>query len=81
MLSNIHIKQEDFESVVRNCDALLKILKMDRQIVIHSLADIAALYIRIGKGIAETDQHPIARWAYDAALLLSDKALVLLKQT
>ena len=47
---------------------------MDRNVVLHSLANLADLYISIGRRLTQKGQPETAYWAYDTALLLSENA-------
>jgi glycosyltransferase involved in cell wall biosynthesis/Flp pilus assembly protein TadD len=74
LLSKIHVQLGHFDRAVEDCDALLRLLDLDRNVVLHSLANLADLYIGVGRGLTQKGQPETAHWAYDTALLLSENA-------
>ena len=72
LLSKIHVQLGDFDRTVEDCDTLLRRLDLDRNVVLHSLATLADLYIGIGRCLTQRGQPETAQWAYDTALLLSE---------
>ena len=74
LLSKIHVKMGNIARTVDDCDALLGLLDLDRNVVLHSLANLADLYIGIGRCLTQKGQPETANWAFDIALLLSENA-------
>ena len=71
VLSKIHVEQGNFERAVEVCDALLRLLKLDRGGTLHSLAELGDLYLKIGETLIQTKQMNLAYWAFQTGLLLS----------
>ena len=74
LLSRIHVEQERFERAVEDCDSLLKLLHLDRNVILQSRADLAELYLKIGGRLIEKREMSGAYWAFGTALLLSKNA-------
>lgn len=74
LLSRIHVEQGHFDRAVEDCDALLRLLKLDRSVILQSLEDLADLYLKIGETLLRDGQMTVAYWAFKTALLLAKNA-------
>jgi tetratricopeptide (TPR) repeat protein len=74
LLSKIHVQLGHFDCAVEDCDELLRLLDLDRNVVLNSLANLADLYIGVGRGLTQKGRPEMAHWAYDTALFLSKNA-------
>jgi tetratricopeptide (TPR) repeat protein len=74
LLSRIHVEQGRFDRAVKDCDALLRLLKLGTNVILNSLGDLADLYLSIGETLIQNGQMNPAHWAFETALLLSENA-------
>lgn len=74
LLSRIHVEKGAFDRAVECCDALLRLLDLDRSIILHSLADLSDKYLEIGEALIQNGEMKAAYWTFETALLLSKDA-------
>ena len=80
MLSMIYIRLGSIEPVVAECNKILGLLEMDRNITLNSVLDLSNLFIKIGKVLLERGQPAVGTLAFDVASRLSDGSDVILKK-
>jgi len=80
MLSMIYIRLECLELVVKECDTLLSLLGLNRNITLNSLSDLSNLFVEIGKVLLEQERAPLASLAFDVAIHLDNEAAPTLKK-
>jgi len=80
MLSMIYIRIGGIESVVDECDKILGLLGMDRNMTLNSVLDLCSLFVNIGKILLEKERLALGLLAFDVASHLSDGSAVILKQ-
>jgi len=80
MLSMIYIRIGAIESVVDECDKILGLLGMDRNITLNSVLDLCSLFVSIGKILLEKERLALGLLAFDVASHLCGGAAVILKQ-
>ncbi len=69
-LSEIHFLRYDLESLVEQCDALLKALDLPRNICLESFKDLSVLYERIGEAFSATGRKTLSLMAYHLSFLI-----------
>jgi len=80
MLSMIYIRIGNIETVVAECDKILGLLEMDRNMTLNSILDLSNLFVNIGKILLEKEQAAIAILAFEVAYQLNDGSNVILKK-
>jgi len=80
ILSMIHIRIGNIETVVAQCDNILSLLEMDRNITLNSVFDLSNLFVNIGKVLLERERPELGILAFDVANQLNDGSEVILKQ-
>lgn len=80
MLSMIYIHIGNIEIVVNECDNLMKLLEMERNMTLNSLLDLSNLFVNIGKVLLEREQPILGILAFDVASHLNDESDVILKK-
>lgn len=80
MLSMIYIHIENIEMVVAECDNLMKLLEMERNMTLNSLLDLSNLFVNIGKVLLERERPKLGILAFDVASHLNDGSDVILKK-
>ena len=80
MLSMIYIRIGGIETVVAECDKILGLLEMDRNMTLNSILDLSNLFVNIGKILLEKEQAAIAILAFEVAYQLNDGSDVILKK-
>ena len=69
-LSEIYFRQYDLENLVKQCDGLLKDLKLPRNVIINSFEDLGLLYRKIGKTFLENGAKGLSLMAYHVSLMI-----------
>jgi tetratricopeptide (TPR) repeat protein len=80
MLCVIYIRLEHFEQVVTECDKMLDLLGLDRNIMLNSLSDLGNLFIDIGKALCERSEPAVATLAFNVFVHLSGETSESLKK-
>jgi len=80
MLSMVYIHIGNIEMVVAECDKLMKLLEMDRNMTLNSLLDLSNLFVNIGKVLLERERPKLGILAFDVASRLNDGSGVILKK-
>lgn len=71
ILSDMYFRLYDVDNLVEQCDALLKILGLPRNIIIESLEDLSFLYLKIAKALYEKGVKGLSLMAYYVSLLIN----------
>jgi glycosyltransferase involved in cell wall biosynthesis/cytochrome c-type biogenesis protein CcmH/NrfG len=69
-LSRLYILQNDIEAGVRSCNELLRILKLERNIVLHSLVDLGAQFFKIGDKLIQEEKPFLSEICFDIGVSL-----------
>ncbi|MBN1827765.1 MAG: tetratricopeptide repeat protein [Deltaproteobacteria bacterium] len=72
-LSLIYLNEQDFDSLVAECDELLTILDLPRNRRLDSLADLGDMYGSIAAGLERSERTRSALMASEIAWVLTDK--------
>ena len=80
MLSMIYSSIGSIEPVVAECDKILSLLEMDRNMTLNSVLDLSNLFINIGKVLLEGERPKLGILAFDVASYLNDESDVILKK-
>ncbi|MGD9243988.1 MAG: glycosyltransferase [Desulfobacterales bacterium] len=80
ILSMIYIRIGSIEPVVDECDKILSLLEMDRNMTLNSILDLSYLFINIGEVLLERERPKLGILAFDVASHLNDGSDVILKQ-
>lgn len=80
VLSLIYVNLKSPELVVTECDTLLGLLGLNRDITLNSLSDLSNLFIDIGKVLLEQKRPPLASLAFNVAMDLGSDAIQTLKR-
>lgn len=76
ILSDIYFRQYDVDHLVEQCDALLKILELPRDILLESLEDLGCLYLKIGDVLYEKGLTTLSLMAYYVSFLINPAKIV-----
>jgi tetratricopeptide (TPR) repeat protein len=80
MLSMIYIRIGSIEMVVAECDKILGLLEMDRNITLNNVIDLSNLFLNIGEVLLEQKLYKLGILAFDVASHLNDGSDLILKQ-
>lgn len=69
-LSSLYLLQNDIEACVRSCDELLRMLELERDIVLNSLVDLGTQFVKIGKKLIQEEKSLLARICFDIGISL-----------
>jgi len=69
-LSKLYLLQNDIESGVRSCNELLRILELERNIVLHSLVDLGAQFFKIGNKLIQEEKPFLSEICFDIGVSL-----------
>ncbi len=78
-LSDIYFRMEEMEPLVRECEALLIELGLPCDQTLNSLADLGALYEKIGEGLVRKARNDLALMAFEVSFLISPSPGILEK--
>lgn len=70
-LSEIYFREYDIDNLVEQCNALLGILNLPRNIIIESFDDLGSLYESVGKVLYEMGSYKISVMAYYVSFLIN----------
>jgi len=80
ILSMIYIRIGNIESVVAECDTILGLLEMDRNITLNSVLDLSNLFMSIAKVLLKRGRPAVGTLALDVVNHLNDGSDVILKK-
>jgi len=80
MLSMIYMRIGSIDPVVAECDKIMNLLEMDRNMTLNSVLDLSNLFINIGKVLLEGGRPKLGILAFDVASHLNDESDVILKK-
>ena len=80
ILSMIYIRIGSIESVVDECDKILGLLEMDRNLTLNSVLDLSNLFVNIGTILLEKERLALGILAFDIASHLNEGSDVIQKQ-
>ena len=80
MLSMIYASIGNIEKVVVECDKILSLIEMNRNITLNSVLDLSNLFVNIGKVLLEKRQAAMGVLAFDVASHLNNESDVILKK-
>jgi glycosyltransferase involved in cell wall biosynthesis len=80
MLAMIYVRLEHIEGVVAQCDKILDLLGLDRNITLNSLSDLSNLFIDIGKALSERRRPAMGALAFNVFSHLSGETSENLKR-
>ena len=80
MLSMVYVRLESPELVVSECDRLMSLLGLNRNLTLNSLLDLSNLFIDIGKVLLEQKRAPLASLAFNVAMHLGGEAIQTIKR-
>ncbi|MCK4467674.1 MAG: tetratricopeptide repeat protein, partial [Desulfobacterales bacterium] len=69
-LSKLYLLQNDIEPCVRSCDELLRILELERDIILNSLVDMGTQFFKIGKKLVQDGKPFLAKICFDIGISL-----------
>ena len=69
-LSKLYLLQNDIEDGVRSCNELLRILKLERNIVLHSLVDLGTQFFKIGNKLIQEEKPFLSKICFDIGVSL-----------
>jgi len=69
-LSKLYILQNDIETVVKPCNELLRILDLERNIMLHSLVDLGAQFFKIGDKLIKEEKPFLSEICFDIGVSL-----------
>ena len=69
-LSRLHILQYNIEACVGSCDELLRILKLERNIVLNSLVDLGDQFFKIGDKLIQMGKPFLSKTCFDIGVFL-----------
>jgi len=79
MLSMIYIRIGNIEAIVAECDKILGLLGMDRNITLNSVLDLSNLFINIGEVLLERERPALGILAFEVVSHLNDESDTILK--
>ncbi|MBE9574369.1 MAG: tetratricopeptide repeat protein, partial [Proteobacteria bacterium] len=80
ILSMVYVRLESPELVVTECDRLMSLLGLNRNLTLNSLLDLSNLFIDIGKVLLEQKRAPLASLAFNVAMHLGGEAIQTIKR-
>lgn len=69
-LAKLYLLQNDIEPSVRSCDELLRILKLERNVVLNSLVDLGTQFFKIGEKLIVERKPTLAKICFDIGISL-----------
>jgi glycosyltransferase involved in cell wall biosynthesis/Tfp pilus assembly protein PilF len=69
-LSKLHLEFGDLESCVKDCDQLMKILGLTRNITLLSIGDLGTRFIEVGRRLVETSRPRLGSVCFEIAVSL-----------
>ncbi|MBW2015964.1 MAG: glycosyltransferase [Deltaproteobacteria bacterium] len=70
-LSRIALEKADIETCILYCDNLLRLLNLERDIVLHSLPELGTQFVRIAESLTARSAPALARVCLDTARVLA----------
>jgi tetratricopeptide (TPR) repeat protein len=71
VLSMIYVRLKSLEPVVAECDSILRLLGLERNIVLGNLSDLSKLFVDIGKVLLEQKRPTLGSLAFNVAIHLN----------
>ena len=69
-LAKLYLLQNDIEPSVRSCDELLRILELERDVVLNSLVDMGTQFFKIGEKLIVERKPTLAKICFDIGISL-----------